>query len=481
MSAEIATQQPEKPPALSRLVKSNRRQVVLFALLTLILTIATVWGGRIWLKDSETLVFAVGDANGPEARFAAKLAAVLKSNASRLRLKIVSSADNAKALAQFDRRQADLAVLRTDAKVPPRARAIAILEHDIVLLISPSGKKIKSLAELKKKKIAVLATGDTSAAFVRNILDISDNSDAASRVQMAQPNSPLDKLFASGGYGAAVVIAHASAIVKDKRYEQYAKAGGFTLNAIDEAKALARRIPGITEETLATGMVSSSPAIPDDDLDTIGLEWLLVAQSKMSTVTAGELARVIYENKAELALEDGFASKIEPAETDKDAFVIAHRGAAEYINDETKSFMDRYSDMMYLGAAALSVIGSIFAAIYTQLTRVAPEKASELATAILDIGERMEHATSLDTLDALQDELEAILRGAVVGLRDGTISTDGLETFKLGYEFVRDELAMRRESLERHAGHEEASREDTSREENSREDNVVMVKSAQSA
>src|SRR5258708_375390 len=67
---------------------------------------------------------------------------------------------------------------------------------------------------------------------------------------------------------------------------------------------------------------------------------------------------------------------------------------------------------------------------------------------------------------ASQDELEAILRGAVVGLRDGTISTDGLETFKLGYEFVRDELSMRRESLKRHAGHE---------------DNVVIVKSAQSA
>jgi TRAP-type uncharacterized transport system substrate-binding protein len=481
MSAEVATQRADKPRELARLVKSNRRQVVLFALLTLILTIATVWGGRIWLKDSETLVFAVGDANGPEARFGAKLATVLKSNASRLRLKIVSNADNAKALAQFDRRQADLAVLRTDAKIPPHARAIAILEHDIVLLISPPGKKIKSLADLKKKKIAVLASSDAGAAFVRNILEISDNSDAASRVQMAPPNSVFEKLFTSGGYGAAVVIAHASSIVKDKRYEQYAKAGGFTLNAIDESKALARRIPAISEETLATGMVSSSPAIPDDDLDTVGLQWLLVAQSKMSTATAGDLARAIYENKAELALEDGFASKIEPADTDKDAFVIAHQGAAEYINDETKSFMDRYSDMMYLGAAALSVIGSIFAAIYTQLTRVAPEKASELATAILDIGERMEHATSLDTLDALQDELEAILRGAVVGLRDGTISTDGLETFKLGYEFVRDELAMRRESLERHAGHEEASREDTSREENSREDNVVMVKSAQSA
>lgn len=466
MSAEVPTPPTAKPPARAQVVKSNRRQLLLFAALTLILTVATVWGGRIWLRNSETLVFAVGDANSAEARFAAKLAAMLKANASRLRIKIVPNADGAKALAQFERKQADLAVLRTDGKVPARARALAILEHDLVLLISPGSKKIKSLAELKKKKIAVLADGDGSAAFVRSVLEIPDGSEASARVQMAPPNSTLDKLLASGGYGAVIAIAHASTLVKDKRFEQYAKRGGFTLTAIDEAKALARRNPGITEETLATGMLSSSPALPDADLDTIGLQWLLVAQSRMSTGTAGDLARTIYENKAELALDDGFASKIEPADTDKDAFIVAHQGAAEYINDDTKSFMDRYSDLMYLGAGALGVIGSMFAGIYTNLTRVAPEKASELATAILDIGERMEHATSLDALDALQDELEAILRGAVIGLRDGTISTDGLDTFKLGYEFVRDELTMRRESLKRHGGHE---------------DNVVMVKTAQSA
>jgi TRAP-type uncharacterized transport system substrate-binding protein len=466
MSAEVPTPQAERPPERSRVVRSNRQQMLLFAVLTLILTIATVWGGRIWLRNSETLIFAVGDANGVEARFAARLAAVLKSNNSRLRLKIVPNADSAKALVQFDHRQADLAVLRTDAKVPPRARALAILEHDVLLLISPGNKKIKSLAELKKKKIAVLADGDNAAAFVRNMLEIADGPDATSRVQTAPPNSTLDKLFAPGGYGAVVAIAHASTIMKDKRYEQYAKRGGFTINAIDESKALARRNPGISEETLATGMLSSAPAIPDDDLDTIGLQWLLVAQSRMSTTTAGDLARAIYEDKSELALADGFASRIEPADTDKDAFIVAHQGAAEYINDDTKSFMDRYSDVLYLGVAALSVIGSIFAGIYTSLTRIAPEKASELATAILIIGEKIEHANSLDALEKLQDELEQILRGAVIGLRDGTISTDGLDTFKLGYEFVRDEIGMRRDHLKRHAGHE---------------DNVVIVKSAQSA
>src|ERR1700694_3878187 len=180
MGAEVPTPNPARPR--SQVVRTNRRQVVLFAALTLLLTVIVVaWGGRTWLRNSETLVFAVGDGNSLETRFAAKLAAVLKSNNSRLRLKIVTNGDSAKALAAFDRRQAQLAVLRTharvaagpparraavraDARVPPRARALAVLEHDLVLLISPGGKKIKSLAELRKKKIAVLDDGEGTAA-----------------------------------------------------------------------------------------------------------------------------------------------------------------------------------------------------------------------------------------------------------------------------------------------------------------------------
>jgi TRAP-type uncharacterized transport system substrate-binding protein len=444
--------QPEMPRRRVRAVKSNRTQILLFSVLTLVLTAAVVWGGRTWVRNSETLVFAVGEANGPEARFAARLATVLKNNSSRLRLKIVSNGDNAKALSQFDRKEANLAILRTDARIPPRARAVAILEHDLLLLISPTGKKIKTIAELKKKKIAVIADGESGAALVRNILELSDTPEAATRVQMAPPGTTFEQLFATG-FGAVVKIAHASQIVKDKSYEQYTRRGGFTLNAIDSAKAIARKYPAVSEETVATGMLSASPAVPAEDVDTIGLEWLL--------------ARIVYENKAELSLTDGFAAKIEPAATDKDAFIVAHPGAAEYINDEIKSFVERYSDLMYVALAALSIIGTIFAAIYTKVTRIAPEKASQLATAILDVGERMEYAKSLDALDELQDELETILRGVVIGLRDGTISSDGLDTFKLGYEFVRDEIGLRREHLKRHPP--------------LGDDKVVAVKTAQSA
>ena len=233
-----------------------------------------------------------------------------------------------------------------------------------------------------------------------------------------------------------------------------------------------RRNPALSEETIAAGTFSSSPAIPEEDISTVGLQWLLVASSRLSAVTAGDLARTIYENKTELALADGFASAIEPADTDKDAFIVAHQGAAQYINDDIKSFMERYSDLLYIGVAALGIIGSICATLYTKVTRVAPEKASELATALLDLGEEIQDAKTVDELDCLQDEVEKILRNVVIGLRDGTISSDGLDTFKLGYQFVRDEISLRRESLQRHAAQGDPA---------SRDDKVVVVKTAQSA
>ena len=466
MSAEAPNPKPGMPRRRRLRVKSNRSQIVLFSILTLILTAATVWGGRTWLRNAETLVFAVGDANGPEARFAARLATVMKNNSSRLRLKIVPNGDSAKAIAQFDRKEANLAILRTDAKIPGRARSVAILEHDVLLLMSPAGKKIKTIAELKKKKIAVVADSESSVALIRNVLELSDPPEAAARIQLAPPSVAFDKLFTSG-FGAVIAVAHASRAVKDRSYEQFARRGGFTLNSIDAAKAIARKYPYLSEQTVGTGMLSASPTLPEDDIETIGLQWLLVAQSGLSTATVSDLARIVYENKAELALDGGFASKIEPAATEKDAFIVAHPGAADYINDDIKSFVERYSDLMYVALAALGIIGSLFATLYTKVTRIAPERASQLATAILDIGERMAYAKSLDQLDELQDELENILRRVVIGLRDGTISSDGLDTFKLGYEFVRDEIGMRRDHLKRHPP--------------AADEKVVSVKTAQSA
>jgi TRAP-type uncharacterized transport system substrate-binding protein len=435
---------------------SNRKQVLLFVIATLVLTAVTVWAARVWFRHTSTLTFAVGSEAGVEAKFAAKLAGVLQANNSSLRLKIEKNADSDKALAVFDRKQADLAILRTDQKLPSRARAIAVLDKDLVLLLSPKGKKIANLEALKGKKIAILGNDDRNEAFIRRALASYDIANPRTSLQTVPAGSAIDKLLAPNGFAAVFAIENAARITKERMFERLARShAGFTLNAIPEAKAIERKIPGIFAESIEEGLLSPSPQIPEDDVQSVALQWMLIAQSSLSDSKGTELARTLFENKAQLVLDDGFGSHIEPADTDKDSYISAHRGAAQYFNDETKSFLERYSDLLYVGLAALSIIGSIFVGLYTAFTRVAPEKAGALAASLLEIGEKIEDTKSIEDLDKLQEQFEAILKQVVAGLRDGTVSADGLDTFRLGYEFVRDTLQLHREALTRRAGRDE--------------------------
>jgi TRAP-type uncharacterized transport system substrate-binding protein len=435
---------------------SNRKQVLLFVIATLVLSAVTVWAARVWFRHTSTLTFAVGTDNGVEARFAAKLASVLQANNSSLRLKIEKNSDGDKALGAFDRKQSDLAILRTDQRVPNRARAIAILDKDLVLLLSPKGKKIPNIEALKGKKVAILGNDDRNESFIRRALSSYDIANPKTSLQTVPTTSAIDKLLAPNGFSAVLVIDNAQRLARDRSFERLAKnPPGFTLNAIAEAKSIERKIPGIFAETIEEGLLSPSPQVPDDDTQTIALQWMLIAQSTLSESKGTELARTLFENKSQLTLDEGFGSHIEPADTDKDSYIAAHRGAAQYFNDDTKSFIDRYSELIYVGLAAMSIIGSIFVGLYTAFTRVAPEKAGALAVSLLEIGEKIEDTKTIEALDELQEQFEAILKQVVAGLRDGTVSADGLDTFRLGYEFVRDTLQLHREALTRRAGRDE--------------------------
>jgi hypothetical protein len=53
MSAEVPTPARDTRRSRPPFFNSNRKQVILFAALTLLLTVATIWGGRVWLRNSD--------------------------------------------------------------------------------------------------------------------------------------------------------------------------------------------------------------------------------------------------------------------------------------------------------------------------------------------------------------------------------------------------------------------------------------------
>jgi hypothetical protein len=240
------------------------------------------------------------------------------------------------------------------------------------------------------------------------------------------------------------LFATLSTLAGTKRFDRQTK---IEVKAIEGSKALERKVAGTTSETIEAGLLSSSPKIPDDDLETVGVQEFLTVRRRLSNTIVAELAGIILENKNALAIDNTFATRIEPPDTDKDAFIVAHQGVSDYTDNEVKSFLDRYSDLFYIGTSVAGVLGSLSAAIYTAVTRVKPLEPAEYADQVLDINDRVAKATTSLELDEIEKELDIVLRQVLIGLKHGNVSTRGLDGFRLAYEHAHSAIMARRQRL----------------------------------
>ncbi len=99
-------------------------------------------------------VFRVAVAKGGESQ---KLLVALNQEFVRdhsdVRFRIMPAADSRAAAKAMEERSADLAVVRSDANMPPNASTALILEHQILVVMAPPGSSLTSIAELKDKRV----------------------------------------------------------------------------------------------------------------------------------------------------------------------------------------------------------------------------------------------------------------------------------------------------------------------------------------
>jgi TRAP-type uncharacterized transport system substrate-binding protein len=97
---------------------------------------------------------------------------------------------------------------------------------------------------------------------------------------------------------------------------------------IDVSDAIAQRHPLYESEEIAGSTFSSSPARPEDKIDTVSVNHLIIAPKSLSETAVGAFVRQLFNVRQSLAREVPGAAKIEKPDTDKDAALPAHQGAA---------------------------------------------------------------------------------------------------------------------------------------------------------
>src|SRR5258705_10066352 len=149
---------------------------------------------------------------------------------------------------------------------------------------------------------------------------------------------------------------------------------------------------------------------PDDEVKTISFAHHIVARKGLSESTVAAFTRQLFAIRQSLKNEFPLAAKIETPDTDKDATIPVHPGAAAFVDGDEKTFLDRYSDYIWWGLMALSATGSAGAWFAGYLKKDERISNSSQRDRLLDMLARARQSDSTEELDQMQAEADGILR-----------------------------------------------------------------------
>jgi TRAP transporter TAXI family solute receptor len=445
--------------AIDLSIRGRKKKSYRFLVLAVGLFIfATVAGTVLLVLRPTTLRIAVGPSGSDDQQVIQAVAQSLVRNGSPVRLAVITTAGPVDSIAQLAAASADLAVARADEEMPEGTGSVAVLRKNLVVLWSASGaahkgsakgakSKIKSIEDLAGHRVGVVGRTPVNAALLRIIL--TESGVSPDKVGISQFNADqIMEMVRDPSIDAFMTVAPIeSKITADAILATLRLRGEPTFLPVDVSETIARKHPLYESEEIAGSSFGTSPARPDDTVETVGVNHLIVAPKSLSDSAVGAFTRQLFAVRPSLAREMPLAAKIEKPNTDKDAALLAHPGAAAYIDGNERTFMDEYSDYIWGGILLFSVLGSGSAALRHYIKRDERRLNTLHREKLLAAISLVRKIDSIEELDTLQCEADDILRETLDCYDDGAIEEGELSAYALVLEQFHHAVVDRRTAI----------------------------------
>src|SRR3984885_2509616 len=354
-------------PAAAPSPRPAKQKAMLVTLAGVLAVVGALAGGYIFSTRPEILRIAVGPANSDDIRVVQALTQAFNQAHGQVRLHPIQtdgSVASAQALADD---KVDLAIIRGDLDVPRNAQTVATLRKNFVVMWVPAAAKdnarkaaakITKIAQLAGHRVGVI--GRTEANV--NLLKINQKQKGVDPAKVEIVQFPVseaidairgqkaDAYLATGTISGRATTDAIAASTRDGKTP--------TFLAIDSAEAIAQNHPMYEASEIPAGAFGGSPDRPEAEVKTISFAHHIVARKGLSDSTVAAFTRQLFAIRQAVMAEFPLAAKIETPDTDKDAAIPVHPGAAAFIDGEEKTFLDRYSDFIWWGLMGLSAMGS---------------------------------------------------------------------------------------------------------------------------
>src|SRR5229473_1743341 len=318
--------------------RRKRKDNSLLVLAAGLLLFAAAAGGLYYALRPVTLRIAVGPAGSDDQKLIQALAQTFSRDASSVRLSPITTEGATESIALLAASKADLAVARGDLDLPANAESVAILRKNVVVLWAPSGlppkgskksptPKIKGIDDLAGHRVGVIGRTQANVTLLRVILTesgvnpekVAITQFGTNQIAEMTRDPTLDAFMAVGPLDSKITIDAIAATAAAKGEPKFLP--------VDVSEAIAQKHRLYESEEIPGSTFSSSPARPEDKVETVSVNHLIIAPKTLSDTTVGTFVRQLFAVRQTLAREVPSAAKIEKPDTDKHA---ASRQAARH-------------------------------------------------------------------------------------------------------------------------------------------------------
>jgi TRAP transporter TAXI family solute receptor len=447
----------DENPGISR--RRRRRKNYSLLILAAGIFLFGIAAGSLYLfLRPTTLRIAVGPPNSDDQKLVQRLTQIFADDRGPIRLTPITTEGTVESIALFAAGKADLAVARGDLSLPENAQSVLILRKNVVVLWAPSGlpakgsrkhpaAKVKSIDDLAGRRVGVIGRTQANVTLLRVILNESGvNADKVAVSQFAitqiaemARDTSLDAYMTVGPLD--------SKVTRDAIAATVASRGEPKFLPIDVSEAIAKKHPLYESEEIPASIFSSSPARPEDKIDTVSVNHLIIAPKSLRDTTVGAFARQVFNVRQQLGRDLPNAPNIEKPDTDKDAALPAHEGAAAYFDGNERTFLERYTDYIWGIILVLSGLGSAGAWLRHYWSRNERETYETHRDDLLDLISKARKADSPEALSDMQGRADEVLREALDCFEDGAIEEGDLSAIGLALEQFHRAVTDRRMTL----------------------------------
>lgn len=440
-------------------VRGRKRKSSPFLLLSVgLLAFAALAGTAFFILQPTTLRIAVGPSGSDDQKLIQALKQSFARVGSSVRLELITTAGPVESIALLGAGKTDLAIARGDEEMPDSTESVAILRRNVVVLWSASGlsrhgskkearPKIKGIDHLAGHRVGVVGRTPVNVTLLRVILvesgvnpeKVTITKFGVDQIAEMVRDPTIDAFMTVGPLDSKVTLDAIGATARARSEP--------TFLPIDVSEAIAKKHPLYVSEEIPASSFSSSPARPDDKIETVAVNHLIVAPRSLSESAVGAFIRQLFTARPSLAREMPIAARIEKPDTDKDASLPAHPAAAAFIDGNERTFMDKYSDYIWGVVLLLSVLGSASAALRHHIKRDERRLNTLRREKLLAAISMIRKIDTIEELDTLQCEAEDFLRETLECFDDGAIEEGDLTAYSLVLEQFYHAVVNRRTAL----------------------------------